>query len=91
MGRAWLVGVLLAVATLHLRDSHFFTTDIAMTFLTVVAWWFILRVADGKGVVQQRGGHHAPVLRHAQASPGLPGGEQRAEHGEERRDDGGAS
>ncbi len=41
---------LLAIATLHLRDSHFFTTDIAMTFLTVVTWWCALRVADGKGV-----------------------------------------
>jgi 4-amino-4-deoxy-L-arabinose transferase-like glycosyltransferase len=34
---------------LHLRDSHFFTTDIAMVFLTVVTWWLLLRVADGAG------------------------------------------
>lgn len=36
----------LAVAVLHLRDSHFATTDVPMTFFALLALWFSLRLAD---------------------------------------------
>jgi len=37
----------LAFAVLHLRDSHFASTDISMTFFAVLALWFALRVVEG--------------------------------------------
>jgi 4-amino-4-deoxy-L-arabinose transferase-like glycosyltransferase len=42
-----LAAFLLAVTVLHLRDSHFFTTDIAMVFFTVVTWSLLFRILDG--------------------------------------------
>jgi dolichyl-phosphate-mannose-protein mannosyltransferase len=44
--RAALVGAaLLAVAFLHVRDSHFGVTDVPVTLLTVCAFWAALRCA----------------------------------------------
>jgi 4-amino-4-deoxy-L-arabinose transferase-like glycosyltransferase len=37
---------LLAVAFLHVRDSHFGVTDVPMTFLVLVALWFMIRVSE---------------------------------------------
>lgn len=37
---------LLAVAFLHVRDSHFGVTDVPMTFLALVAFFYILRVSE---------------------------------------------
>jgi 4-amino-4-deoxy-L-arabinose transferase-like glycosyltransferase len=36
----------LACAVLHLRDSHFATTDIAMAFFCTLTLWFAMRVAE---------------------------------------------
>jgi 4-amino-4-deoxy-L-arabinose transferase-like glycosyltransferase len=36
----------LACAVLHLRDSHFATTDMPMVFFCVVALWFSLRIVE---------------------------------------------
>ena len=32
---------LLAFSVIHLRESHFFSLDVSMTFFTVVAWCFL--------------------------------------------------
>jgi hypothetical protein len=39
-----LAAFFLALSVVHLRESHFFTVDISMTFFSVVAWWFLMRV-----------------------------------------------
>ncbi len=49
-GAGLLAAFLLAVTVLHLRDSHFFTTDIAMVFFTALAWWYILELVEGRGL-----------------------------------------
>jgi len=38
--------VLLACCVIHLRESHFFSLDVSMTFFTVVAWCFLVRTVD---------------------------------------------
>src|SRR5207245_2101204 len=43
----------LAVAFLHVRDSHFGVTDVPVTFLTVCAFWAGVRCAT-RGVTQAR-------------------------------------
>jgi 4-amino-4-deoxy-L-arabinose transferase-like glycosyltransferase len=43
----------LAVAFLHVRDSHFGVTDVPVTFLTVCAFWAGIRCAT-RGVTQAR-------------------------------------
>lgn len=42
---------LLACAVLHIRDSHFASTDISMTFFCVLALWFALRVVERSDMV----------------------------------------
>lgn len=37
---------LTAAGVLHLRDSHFFSVDISLTFFSVLAWLFLMHVAD---------------------------------------------
>ena len=37
---------LLACAVIHLRESHFFSVDVSMTFFTVAAWLSALRLAE---------------------------------------------
>ena len=37
---AWL----LAAAVIHLRDSHFFSLDVSMTFFTVLGYYFAMRI-----------------------------------------------
>jgi 4-amino-4-deoxy-L-arabinose transferase-like glycosyltransferase len=45
--RAGLLGAaLLACSVLHLRDSHFATTDISVTFFCALTLWLSLRLAD---------------------------------------------
>lgn len=40
--------LLLACSVIHLRESHFFTVDISMTFFSVLTWCFLMRtVARG--------------------------------------------
>jgi hypothetical protein len=39
----------LAFAVLHVRDSHFFTTDVTMTFFMLVLMLLSLRIAEGAG------------------------------------------
>ena len=41
-----LAAALLACAVIHLRESHFFSVDVSMTFFTVLAWLFSLRLAE---------------------------------------------
>ena len=41
-----LSAALLACAVIHLRESHFFSVDVSMTFFTVLAWLFALRLAE---------------------------------------------
>jgi 4-amino-4-deoxy-L-arabinose transferase-like glycosyltransferase len=41
-----LSAALLACAVIHLRESHFFSVDVTMTFFTVLAWLFALRLAE---------------------------------------------
>jgi hypothetical protein len=38
--------MLLACSVLHLRDAHFFTVDMSLTFFCTLAWWFLMRTAD---------------------------------------------
>lgn len=44
-----LAALLLAVAFLHVRNSHFGTNDVAATFLAVAAFWQISRMYNGAG------------------------------------------
>ena len=41
-----LSATLLACAVIHLRESHFFSVDVSMTFFTVLAWLFALRLVE---------------------------------------------
>jgi 4-amino-4-deoxy-L-arabinose transferase-like glycosyltransferase len=36
----------LAFSVIHLRESHFFSLDVSMTFFTVVAWCFLVRTVE---------------------------------------------
>jgi hypothetical protein len=45
-----LAAFLLACAVLHLRDSHFATTDMPMVFFCMVTVWWSLRIAERGGV-----------------------------------------
>ena len=40
-----LAAALTAFGVLHLRDSHFFSVDVSLTFFSVLAWLFMVRVA----------------------------------------------
>ncbi len=43
-----IAALLLACSVIHLRESHFFTVDVSMTFFSVLTWCFLLRtVARG--------------------------------------------
>jgi 4-amino-4-deoxy-L-arabinose transferase-like glycosyltransferase len=42
-----LAAMLLAFAVMHLRDSHFFTVDISLTFFSVLSLYCLVRVAQG--------------------------------------------
>ena len=44
-------GGFLAFAVLHLQESHFATTNMAMTFFCVVALWFSIRVVERGDIV----------------------------------------
>jgi 4-amino-4-deoxy-L-arabinose transferase-like glycosyltransferase len=37
---------LFACSVIHLRESHFFSLDVSMTFFTVVAWCFLVRTVE---------------------------------------------
>src|SRR5438128_750930 len=54
----WRSGLLAAALTafgvLHVRESHFFTTDVPMTFFSVVTLWTLLPIGDG-GITWRRG------------------------------------
>jgi dolichyl-phosphate-mannose-protein mannosyltransferase len=50
-----LAAAYLAVTVIHLRDSHFFTVDISMTFFIALTWLAMVRMAD-------RGGRAAGAL-----------------------------
>jgi hypothetical protein len=50
-----LAAFFLACAVLHLRDSHFATTDMALTFFCTVAVWWSLRVAEQGSVTSLLG------------------------------------
>jgi hypothetical protein len=41
-----IAAVLLACSVIHLRDSHFFTVDISLTFFSALAWYFLIRVVQ---------------------------------------------
>jgi len=41
-----LAAALLAFSVIHLRDSHFATTDVSMTFCCALALWLALRLVD---------------------------------------------
>ena len=41
-----LAATLTAAGVLHLRDSHFLSVDVSLTFFCVLAWLFLIRVAD---------------------------------------------
>jgi 4-amino-4-deoxy-L-arabinose transferase-like glycosyltransferase len=41
-----LAAVLLACSVLHLRDSHFFTTDPALAFFSTLTWWCLVRTVE---------------------------------------------
>jgi len=41
-----LAAFLLACSVIHLRESHFFSLDVSMTFFTVVAWCFLVRTVE---------------------------------------------
>lgn len=41
-----IAAALLACAVIHLRESHFFSVDVSMTFFAVLAWLFSLRLAE---------------------------------------------
>lgn len=49
-GAAGLLGAaFLAFSVLHIRESHFFTTDVTMTFFTLLLLWLAQRIAAGAG------------------------------------------
>lgn len=41
-----LAAVLTAAGVLHLRDSHFFSVDVSLTFFSILAWLFMIRMAQ---------------------------------------------
>jgi hypothetical protein len=41
-----LAAFLLACSVIHLRESHFFSLDVSMTFFTVVTWYFLMRTVE---------------------------------------------
>ena len=41
-----LAAFLLACSVIHLRESHFFSLDVSMTFFTVAAWYFLARTVE---------------------------------------------
>jgi 4-amino-4-deoxy-L-arabinose transferase-like glycosyltransferase len=41
-----LAASLLACSVIHLRESHFFSLDVSMTFFTVLAFYFLMRIVD---------------------------------------------
>jgi hypothetical protein len=41
-----LAAMLTAAGVLHLRDSHFFSVDISLTFFSILAWLFLVQAAD---------------------------------------------
>lgn len=41
-----LAAILLAAGVLHLRDSHFFSVDVSLTFFSVLAWLLLIDVAS---------------------------------------------
>jgi 4-amino-4-deoxy-L-arabinose transferase-like glycosyltransferase len=45
---------LLAFSVIHLRESHFFSLDVSMTFFTVVAWCFLVRTVERGDAVGRR-------------------------------------
>lgn len=45
-GAGLLAAGLLAAGVLHLRESHFFTVDISMTFFATLTWLLALRLAE---------------------------------------------
>ena len=55
-----LAAFFLACAVLHLRDSHFATTDMAMTFFSALTIWWSLRVVEQSGL---RGGRRRCIGR----------------------------
>ena len=42
---------LTAAGVLHLRDSHFFSVDVSLTFFSILAWLFLMHVA-GSGAIR---------------------------------------
>ncbi len=48
-GAGLLGAAFLAFSVLHVRDSHFFTTDVPMTFFLVLLMLLALRIAEGGG------------------------------------------
>jgi hypothetical protein len=46
---------LLACAVIHLRESHFFSLDVSMTFFTVVGLYFALRIVERGDAVGEAG------------------------------------
>jgi hypothetical protein len=50
-----LAALLLACAVIHLRESHFFSLDVSMTFFTVVGWYFAMRVVDRGDIAGEAG------------------------------------
>jgi hypothetical protein len=50
-----LAALLLASAVIHLRESHFFSLDVSMTFFTVVGWYFAMRVVERGDIVGEAG------------------------------------
>jgi hypothetical protein len=41
-----LAAVLTAAGVLHLRDSHFFSVDVSLTFFSILSWLFMTQMAD---------------------------------------------
>jgi 4-amino-4-deoxy-L-arabinose transferase-like glycosyltransferase len=41
-----LAAFLLACTVIHLRESHFFSLDVSMTFCTVIGWYFLVRTVE---------------------------------------------
>ena len=41
-----LAAFLMACSVIHLRESHFFSLDVSMTFFTVLAWYFLTRTVE---------------------------------------------
>src|SRR6202022_730983 len=46
-----LAGFLMAAAVLHVQNSHFATSDVPLTFLVLLALYFLVRVVESGGLV----------------------------------------